>query len=148
MPMVERNYYQSLYEIAVMVNSAGTPETVLRDIVRKVAEAVEAKGCSLMLLTQDKKLLFHTASYGLSDWYVRKGPISVDKSISEALEGKPIAVLDATEDEKIQYHEQARKEGIASILSVPMLLREDIIGVIRVYTEESCYFTDVVTPLD
>jgi GAF domain-containing protein len=137
--IVER-YYQELYEVAAVLNSARDPQAVLHAIVACVAKAVGAKGCSLMLLTPDKKVLLHTAAYGLSDWYVRKGPVSADKSISESLEGKPIAVLDATRDERIQYREQAKKEGIVSILSVPMMLREEIIGVIRVYTAETRQF--------
>jgi len=55
--------------------------------------------------------------------------------------GQPATVFDATKDERIQYRENAKKEGIASMLSVPMLLREEIIGVIRVYTAEPYDFT-------
>jgi len=135
------SYYESLYEIAAAMNSIRIPEDILRSIVENVTKAMGAKGCSLMLLTPDGKLLLHTAAYGLSDWYVRKGPISADKSISKALEGKPVAVLDATEDERIQYREQARREGIVSILSVPMMLREETIGVIRVYSDKPRHFT-------
>ncbi len=138
----ERSYYHSLYEVAAAVNSARTPDSVFLSIVENVAEAVQAKGCSLMVLTPDRKLLLHTAAHGLSDWYIRKGPVSADRSISEALEGKPCAVLDAITDERIQYREQAEREGIVSILSVPMMLREEIVGVIRVYTGEPRYFTD------
>lgn len=137
----KETYYSSLYELAATLNSARTPESILQSVVEGVAKAMGAKGCSLMLLSPDKKVLLHTVAYGLSDWYVRKGPVSADKSISEALKGKPIAVFDATEDHRIQYREQAKKEGIASILSVPMTLREDIIGVIRVYTAERHQFT-------
>ena len=141
MELSERNYYESLYDIAVVLNSNRAPDSILRSIVQRVAQAMDAKGCSLMLLTGDKKQLLHMAAHGLSDWYVRIGPISADKSISEALDGKPIAVLDATEDERIQYREQAQKEGIASILCVPVSLREDIVGVLRVYTKEPYRFT-------
>jgi GAF domain-containing protein len=135
-------YEMATYEVAAAVNSARTPEDVLQAIVEKVTEAVGAKGCSLMLLTPDRKSLLHTAAYGLSDWYVRKGPVSADGSISEALKGKPVAVLDATADERIQYREQAKREGIASILSVPMMLRGEIIGVIRIYSGEPRQFTN------
>jgi GAF domain-containing protein len=141
---MERNkesYYTSLYELAAALNSAGSPESILQSIAEGVAKAMGAKGCSLMLLSADRKVLLHTVAYGLSDWYVRKGPVSADKSISEALEGKPVAVLEATKDQRIQYREQAKKEGIVSILSVPMMLREETIGVIRVYTAELCHFT-------
>ncbi len=134
-------YYTSLYELAAALNSASSSESILQSIAEGVARAMGAKGCSLMLLSPERKVLLHTVAYGLSDWYVRKGPVSADRSISEALEGKPIAVFEATKDERIQYREQAKKEGIASILSVPMMLREETIGVIRVYTAEPCHFT-------
>jgi GAF domain-containing protein len=137
----KETYYDSLYELAATLNSSRAPEAVLHSLVEGVAKAVGAKGCSLMLLSPDRKVLLHTVSYGLSKGYIRKGPLSADKSISEALEGKPVAVLDATRDDRIQYREQAKKEGIASMLSVPMLLREEIIGVIRVYTADPYDFT-------
>lgn len=134
-------YYQYLYEAAAILNSSRSSDSVLKAIAEHVTKALEVKGCSLMLLTPDKKVLLHTAAYGLSDWYVRKGPVSADISISESLTGKAVAVVEATKDERIQYKEQAKKEGIASILSVPMMLREEIIGVVRVYTSEPRQFT-------
>jgi GAF domain-containing protein len=141
---MERNkehYYTSLYELASTLNSSRAPDSILQSVVEGVAKAMEAKGCSLMLLSPDRKVLLHTVAYGLSDWYVRKGPVSADKSISEALDGKAVAILDATKDDRIQYQEQAKEEGISSILSVPMMLREETIGVIRVYTAEPYHFT-------
>lgn len=139
---VKRSYYASLYEVAALVNSSRSPESVLSSIVEKVAKALDAKGCSIMLLTPDKKRLLHTVAYGLSDWYVKKGPLSADKSISEALEsGRPVVISDATTDERIQYREEKKKEGVVSILSVPMMLRDEAIGVIRVYTAEPRFFT-------
>ena len=141
MESLTQRYYRSLYEIAAIVNSAGTPESVLDAIVKTVSQALQARGCSLMLFAPDRETLVHMAAHGLSDWYVRKGPLSADESISQALEGKPVAVLNATEDARVQYREQARQEGIASMLSAPVLLKEEIVGVIRVYTAIPHEFT-------
>ncbi len=138
---VKRSYYASLYEVAALLNSVRNPEVILSSIVEKVAKTLEAKGCSIMLLTPDRKRLLHTVAYGLSDWYIRKGPIAADKSLAEALEGKPVSVLDAATDERIQYRQQKQKEGIVSILSVPMMLHDEVIGVIRVYTAEPQHFS-------
>ena len=137
----KERYYRSLYEIAAVVNSVRVPQSVLDSIVKTVSEALEAKGCSIMLLLPDRKVLLHTAAHGLSDRYVRKGPVSADKSISQALVGKPVAILDAAEDERVQYREQAKQEGIASMLSAPILFKGDVVGVIRVYTAKQHYFT-------
>ena len=137
-----KDYYQGLYELATAVNLAGEPDSILQSIVENVTKAVGAKGCSLMLLRPDRRLLVHAVAYGLSDEYIKKGLVSADESIPEALEGKPVTVLDATEDERIQYREVARKEGIASILCAPVRLKGEIVGVIRVYTDRPYHFTE------
>jgi GAF domain-containing protein len=141
MNSVEELFYPSLYETAVALSSTRSPKEILSNLVERVTKTLSAKGCSLMLLSLDKKHLFHTIAYGLSERYLKKGLVLADKSISEALEGKVVGVLKATEDERIQYREQAEQEGVASILSVPMMLRDEIIGVIRVYTAEPHEFS-------
>jgi GAF domain-containing protein len=133
-------YYHKLYELAATLNSASAPDAVLAAFVEGVAKAIGAKGCSLLLLSPDRKQLLHTVSYGLSDRYARKGPMSADESISDALEGTAVAILDATADERVQYTKENREEGIASILSVPMTHRGEIIGVVRAYTADRYRF--------
>jgi len=136
------HYYQALYEVAEAISSSLETEVVLNRIVEGAAEAIGAKGCSLMLLSPDKKVLLHIAAHGLSDWYMRKGPVSVDKSMADALKGKSVAVFNAPEDQRIQYREQARREGIASILCVPVWLKSEVDGVMRLYTSEHREFTE------
>lgn len=142
---IEQKYYQSLYDIASAVNSVHHPEDVLHNMVEMVAGAMGVKGCSLMLLTPDRKTLMHRTAFGLSDWYMRKGPVSADKSIAEALRSRPVAILNAAEDDRVQYRRQAKEEGIASILCVPVMLREEVVRVIRVYTSEPRHFTSADT---
>ena len=136
-----KHYYENLYEMAAIVNSARDPETIPNSIAENVARAVGVKGCSLMLYNFNKTLLIHAAAYGLSEQYIKKGPLSADKSISKALEGKTVAILDATKDERIQYPDKAKQEGIASMLSVPMIREGEVIGVIRLYTSEPYNFS-------
>jgi signal transduction protein with GAF and PtsI domain len=138
----EKTYYQSLYQLATILNSARSPDDIPHSIVEGVAKAMGAKACSLMLLTPDEKVLLHTAAYGLSDWFVRKGPVLADKSMSETLKGKPVTVLDATTDDRVEYRKQVKQEGIASILSMPVKLRAETVGVMRVYTSKPRRFTD------
>lgn len=134
-------YYHQLYELAAALNSVKSSETVLRSMVEGVAKAMGAKGCSLLLLEPKRKVLRHTVSCGLSVKYTtQKGPVSAGKSIAPALEGEAVAILDATTDERCQYPEENKKEGIASILSVPVMLRGESVGVLRVYTSEPYAF--------
>lgn len=138
--MQNENYYEALFHLSATLNSARSPEEIIRSVVERVARTMGAKGCSLMLLTPDRTMLLHTAAYGLSGWFVRKGPVAADKSMVRTLEGFPVIVLDATTDERVQYREQMKREGIASILSVPLQLRGEVVGVMRVYTAEPYKF--------
>ncbi|MHB1160254.1 MAG: GAF domain-containing protein [Chloroflexota bacterium] len=132
----ETCYFRALYKVAVTINSTLEPKDVLKAVVQSTAQTLETKACSIMLLSPDRRELRHGVDHGLSDWYIRKGPVNVDLSMAEALEGRSAAVLDAGHDPRVQYGPQNIQEGIGSILSVPMRLRGQVIGVMRVYTGE------------
>jgi len=133
--------YKILYDIAQKLNSDLAPDEVLQTIVETLCNAAEAKGCSLMLLTQDRKQLMHDVAYGLSDWYVQKGPVRVDAAIEQALGGEPVAILDAASDSRVQYRQQAKTEGVVSMLSLPLMQRGKVIGIVRIYTSERRKFS-------
>ena len=137
---IGKSYYESLYKVIEIITSARSPEDILLAIVENMTQCMGAKGCAIMLLTWDRKLLLHTVDWGLSDSYIKKGPVAVDESIRSALEGNPVVILDVTDDERIQYPEAVEKEGIKSLLTVPISLREETIGILRVYTSEPRQF--------
>lgn len=133
--------YKLLYDLAKELSSSLVADEVLNSMVESITRAIGAKGCSLMLLTPDKKQLRHTISYGLSNQYLKKGPVRADNIISEVLEGRPVAIMQITQDPRIQYKEQALKEGIVSMLSIPLMPRGEVTGVLRVYTSEPYQFS-------
>lgn len=136
----EACYFKALYQVAVTINSSLDPREVLQSIARSTAQAIGAKACSIMLLSPDRRELRHGVDYGLSERYLRKGPVRVDLSMAEALQGRSVAVLDAGTDPRVQYAREAVQEGIASMLSVPMRLHDEVIGVVRIYTAEQREF--------
>jgi signal transduction protein with GAF and PtsI domain len=112
MVKAKRDYYEGVYQITLVLNSARDSKALLHSIVERAAKAMGAKACSLMLLTAERDVLLHTVAYGLSDWYLRKGPVAVGKIISEVLDGKPVAVLDATADERLHIHSHCSARAI------------------------------------
>jgi len=128
------SYYKTLYEIAREVNSSLSVEHVLKAVMESVTKALNVKGCSVMLLSPDRSRLIHTAAYGLSDWYINKGPITTDVVITTTLEGQPVQILDVKRDIRLHYRDQAIKEGVASILTIPIRLGSETIGVVAVYS--------------
>jgi signal transduction histidine kinase len=94
---------------------------------------MNAKGCSVRLWDKTHSRLELGAAYGLSKEYLQKGPVDADKSLIEALKGKPVSVADVTKDTRVQYPEEAKREGIASMLGVPLVFKEEIIGTLRIH---------------
>jgi signal transduction protein with GAF and PtsI domain len=129
--------YESLLRITRDISLSRDPEEVVFPIVESVTRALEAKGCALFLFNRKTNELEVAASYGLSDEYVNKGPVSSMRSIASSLRDGPVAIYDVTDDPRIQYPEEAKKEGISSILSVPIIVSKNPIGALRVYTQES-----------
>ena len=138
-------YEQVFFEAVKRISSSLSTDEVLKAIVESTARAVNVKGSSLLLLSTDKKQLVHSATYGLSDWFIKKGPLSAEKSLAQALEGKPMQVLNAAEDKNTQYRWHMKKEGIASILAVPVVFENEVIGMMRIYTAEPRQFSEEET---
>jgi GAF domain-containing protein len=51
------------------------------------------------------------------------------------LEKKPITVLNVTKEPGYMYPGVAKKEGIVSLLSVPMMIKDRVVGVINSYAK-------------
>lgn len=144
--MYERKYKETVYlkalqEISRAISSAMTLKEILDLIVRRIAEALQTDAATIRLLDPEKKRLDLVASYGLSKEYLNKGPVDAEKSVSDALKGIVVSIYDVPSDPRIVYKEEARNEGIRSMLVVPMTFRNEIIGVIRVLSKTHRTFT-------
>jgi GAF domain-containing protein len=133
--------YDTLIKVSRTLSKSKNPEEIIRTTVESIKAALDIKGCTLFLINRKSKKLEIAASTGLSAEYLKKGPVSTLRSIADSLKDGPIGVYDVNDDPRVQYPEAAKKEGIASILSVPIMIGDEAIGAIRVYTAEKWEFT-------
>ena len=110
-------------------------------ICHSIMKMMGLKGVSIRLLDERTNLLELASACGLSEAYINKGPVDADKSLAKALEGQPHFISDACTDPGVQYPEDARKEGIVSMLAFPLTGREKVIGTLRLYTGERRSFS-------
>ena len=135
-------YYLALRRIAKVANSASSLRKTFNSIAKSTAKAMQANGCRISLLDSKREYLITVGAYGLSDFYLRKGPLDAHKSLPGILDGEVVAVLDATKDERIQHPQIAEEQRVCSILGIPIVEEEEIIGEIRVYTHEPHQFSE------
>ncbi len=135
---------QNLYEVARTVSSSLRIREVLDTIAGQAVSAMDARACSIRLLHPETGELERAASSGLSETYWGKGPVTVPDSALDArvLKGEAVEILDAQNDERWQYPEAAKREGLTSVLSLPLRARDSILGVMRIYAHRRRHFTD------
>lgn len=128
--------FDSLVKVSESITSERYLDEILNLIVVVTAEMLDSKVCSIMLLDKKRNELVIKATQSLNDEYKKKPNIRADASLSgEAVRtGKPITVFDVREEERYSYRDLARKEGLSSMVAVPMIVRQEAIGVINVYT--------------
>lgn len=125
-----------LYEVSRAIVSNRYLEEILSIVVGLTAELMDSKICSLMLLDEERQELVIKATQSLSERYRTKPPMKVGESVSgRAVQTKaPIWVRDVTEEEGYKYPVIARAEGLKSLISVPMMIKNRVIGVLNCYT--------------
>ena len=104
MPAKQKDYFGALYEVARVINASLSPGDVLEQIVAQVAQTMKVKACSLRLLDARRRKLLMGAQTGLSDGYIRKGPVLVKESglDRQALKGETLHLANAQTAELIQ----------------------------------------------
>lgn len=108
-------------------------EIMANHLTQLLVAALEIKGCTIFALNLELDELEVLASFGLSMDYVQKGPVLSDKSIADAFAGKPFVIRDIKTSDKLQYPQDAEKEGIGAIVSVPINFTGKVIGALRLY---------------
>lgn len=127
-------FYNTFREISSLVHSSSNVSEILELVVWKASEVLNAKGAVLRILNLQTKEFELSAAYGLSETYLSKGPVTQQNIITDVYKKKPFAIIDdMLTDKRIQYPQEAHQEGIRMILDLPLVFRDNIAGLLRVY---------------
>lgn len=123
----------TLVDISKILTSSLKPQEVFDAIAKTTTESMKMKGCIVRLLDEKREKLELVASYGLSEDFLRKGPIHVHKGLDDVRTGTPTVISDVLKDSRLEYPDETIKEGIRCELAIPLVAKEKIIGSIRVF---------------
>ena len=112
-------------------------ENMGNSLVQLLTGVLDIKGCTLFAANPVKKELEILTTFGLSTNYLSKGAISSQKSIAAIYNQKPVVISDTSNTDLLQYPEDAQKEGIKSIISLPVVFSGKIIGALRLYDHQA-----------
>jgi GAF domain-containing protein len=118
-------------------------QVVLDGIVATVCEDLRTRGCAIQLVDERTSVLETRASFGLREAFVeRMGGVCCPRLVKDVLAGNCTAILDGRKDDRIANGDQLAREGISSILLVPLEIRGKAIGVLSLFTNKPYPFSD------
>jgi len=137
-------HIEALTRISKAITSDRYIEDILRLVVTVTAEAMHSKICSLWLLDNSDNALKLRATQSISEDYLKERLLKMGEGIvgQVALTQNPRAVLNVLEEPEYKEKDLARKEGLVSMLSVPMVVKDRVIGVVNCYTSYPHEFTE------
>jgi len=133
-----------LHEIAQLATQARDWDELMRSIVDGTTAAMGVEVCSFYLADRERTRLTLAATNGLDRTQVG----SVSLAWGEGITGRvaesrtPIAVQDVTRDERFAWVRGFDIEGLAGMLSVPLVWHDDVVGVLNVQTRAVREFAD------
>ena len=136
--------FESLATVSRTINSTLNLDEALRAVTREACLLMRARMCSLMMLDETREWLELRASYGASAAYLNKPRLSVGESLLGVVvrRKKPLQVENVQTSNRYQNVEIARREGLVSLLSVPLLFAGEATGALNVYTGRPYNFSN------
>lgn len=134
---------EAISKISKAISSDLYLEDILKLIVTVTAEVMNSRICSLMLLDEKRQNLVIRATQSISEAYINKKPLAKGEGVAwkAVFENKPITILDVRKEQEYKYKDIAEKEGLVSLLCVPLAVKGKIIGVLNCYTSQLHKFT-------
>lgn len=134
---------EAISKVSNMITSDLYLEDILKLIVTVTAEIMNSKICSLMLLNEKTGELVLKATQSMSEVYNTKPPLKIGSGIAGkvAETNKPIVIYDVANEPEYKFKDIAAKEGLRSLLSVPLAVKGRVIGVLNNYTSAPHKFT-------
>lgn len=127
-------------DLASSINSTLDIKEILKNMTEEVCDTFNMKGAVIRLINEDTQAMQHVASHGLSDEFLQVlNGINTNTTL-RALKGETIVVHDTDNDQRVELREEMKKEGIKSMIVTPIMAREQVIGILRLYSAQQREF--------
>ena len=135
---------ESLVTVSQTINSTISLDDALQAVVRETRALLGGRMCSLMMLDATGEWLELRAHYGAGKEYLSKPRLNAGESfVGIAMRRKkPMQLENVQKSGRYQNSSMARKEGLVSLLTVPLLFSGKALGALNLYTGEPHTFAD------
>jgi two-component sensor histidine kinase len=133
----------SLREIAQALSAAWDLDTTLDLIARRTEQVMQVNSCSIYLLEPGSDILRLRASTRLARDAIGRAHLLLGEGLTgwAAQHSQAVAERDAQGDARFKFLPETREQKLHSLLAVPLVNRERVIGAMNVQTADPHDFT-------
>ena len=126
---------ENLLRVSETISSNRYLEEILNLVVKLCSDMTGSSICSIMLVDESKQELVIKAARCSNDEYLRKPPLKINRSLVGRVvrDRQMVVVRDVAAEPDYQYPELAKKEGLHSLVSIPLIVKDKVIGAINCY---------------
>ncbi len=137
----EQGFLKVFKKVTRLISMVLDHQQVMDTIVSSLPELLDIDACTIRLLDAGTNTFVLGAAHGLSLEYLSRKSIDTEETMEMIKSGYPVAKIDLDEDPTYRDRDAAAKEGIKSVLTLPILFQDAIIGIMRLLTKSQRLFT-------
>ncbi len=137
-----KRFYHFFRDISSLVHSCTHVDEVLELVVWKSSKELEAEGATVQIVNMKRDEPDVFAAYGVGEKYLSRGLVVRRDVVRDLCRSRKAVVIDDPQaDPRVDHGRELEKDGIVMILDIPLNLRDDLIGMVRMYFSHKRVFS-------
>jgi len=130
--------YQKVTRLTSMVLDH---QEIMETVVRSLPALLTIDACTIRLLDLSTRSFVLGAAHGVSLEYLSREVIDTEATMAMIQSGFPVYSTHLDQDPFLPFREAANREGIKSVLTLPIVFQSKLIGIMRLLTRTERNFT-------
>ena len=128
----------ALREFNLTINASLELGYVLETLLQKIVNLKHGYACSIRLVNQETGNLDAVAARNIDEQEWKKNVATVTEGLTQAVVASqmPLTILDLASDPRVRRLDFIRRNGLVSLLGLPLRVQDEFVGVLSIYTKE------------
>lgn len=137
----EQKYLKVFQKVTRLTSMVLDHQQVMDTIVRSLPDLMAVDAATIRLLDTETGQFVMGSAHGLSAEYLSRLSIDTEETMEMIRSGYPVAKVDVDMETGHGDQDLVQSEGVKSVLTLPILFQDAIIGILRLLTRDKRVFT-------
>ena len=137
----EQRFLDIFQKVTRLTSTVYDHQEVMETITQALPSLLAIDACTIRLLEASSGCFVLGAAHGVSMQYLSREVIDTEETLNMVRSGYPVHSTHVDEDQYLPFHEEASREGIKSVLTLPIVHQEELIGIMRLLTRDERTFS-------